>query len=109
MPEVEGLILNGHIQSQTQFPGEQKLVTRISLDNQQGAMVHFTDGHLNIHLPKSILGDWHLDEQVSHEWNLPLSGSDDFYLLVEKDFKCLTERPKEDESSLFPNPNESHG
>ncbi|MBI1307559.1 MAG: hypothetical protein GC181_13235 [Bacteroidetes bacterium] len=29
------------------------------------------------------------------------------YVLIEKDFKCLTDRPNEDESDLFTNPNES--
>lgn len=29
------------------------------------------------------------------------------FILVEKDYKCLTDRPMEDESDLFPNPNTS--
>ena len=32
----------------------------------------------------------------------------DLSILIEKDFKCLTDRPNEDESDLFENPINKH-
>jgi hypothetical protein len=39
------------------------------------------------------------------------NGADGLYVLIEKDFACLKprEHQHEDESDLFPNPNEAHG
>ena len=39
--------------------------------------------------------------------DLFLENEDKLSILVEKDFKCLTDR-SEDESDMFPNPKESH-
>ncbi|MEZ4932033.1 MAG: hypothetical protein R2788_07940 [Saprospiraceae bacterium] len=50
--------------------------------------------------------DWSRSDEVGLEDDMPLGDGNALHILVEKDFKCLTER-SEDESDLFPNPNEN--
>lgn len=57
--------------------------------------------HLLIPLPR--LNDWYAPEQVGFELILPNTDGSELKILIEKDFKCLTER-NEDESQSFDNP-----
>jgi hypothetical protein len=56
-------------------------------------------------LPHAQLDQWINTEQVGFEHHVANADSSELYILVEKDFKCLTERT-EDESNAFDNPNE---
>lgn len=58
-----------------------------------------------VHLlvPLTRLADWYTPEQVGFELILPNADGSELKILVEKDFKCLTER-NEDESQSFDNP-----
>ncbi|MGO4289585.1 DUF7009 family protein [Chitinophaga sp. RAB17] len=58
-----------------------------------------------VHLlvPLARLADWYAPEQVGFELILPNADGSELKILVEKDFKCLTER-NEDESQSFDNP-----
>lgn len=110
MPEVVTLVKDHKISSMTLFPGQSSLKTILHLDNEDHVAVSFDQGNLKIILPSKQLDQWDLNDQVGHRWEIDLDQNQQKLLLViEKDFQCLTERPGEDESSLFPNPNESHG
>lgn len=110
MPEVDTLVQDHEISTSTLFPGHSALTTTLRLENRADVTVSFDQGNLKILLPNDQLVEWDEDEQVGHQWEIDLEQSQQKLLLViEKDFKCLTERPDEDESSLFPNPSESHG
>lgn len=54
-------------------------------------------------IPLTRLNDWYAPEQVGFELILPNTDGSELKILVEKDFKCLTER-SEDESQSFDNP-----
>jgi hypothetical protein len=59
-------------------------------------------------LPASAISRWASDDTVvsiHEEFALPDGGQ--LKLLVEKDFQCLTDRPDEDQSDLFRNPDSS--
>ncbi|MCB9245222.1 MAG: hypothetical protein H6606_02225 [Flavobacteriales bacterium] len=61
--------------------------------------VSFNGCVIRVSVPELLLKDWNGNETVS------LSGeSNEIKILVEKDFRCLTDRA-EDESDLFSNPN----
>ena len=59
----------------------------------------------NVHLfvPLSLLTPWFKSDQVGFKLVLPNYDGSELTILVEKDFKCLTER-SEDESQSFDNP-----
>ena len=52
--------------------------------------------------------DWAHSDQVGIEADVDCGEGKILKLLIEKDFKCLTDRPNEDESDLFTNPLSKH-
>lgn len=67
----------------------------------------FSNNIITIALPETQVESWIKSDQVGISGNLTLENGDKLSILVEKDFKCLTDRA-EDESDMFPNPKESH-
>jgi hypothetical protein len=61
--------------------------------------------HDGVHLllPSSRLESWYAPDQVGFELSLPNDDGSTLAILVEKDFKCLTNRD-EDDSQAFDNP-----
>lgn len=60
-----------------------------------------------ISLPVEIANDWTNSDQISIKHNIQINQDEVLKILVEKDFKCLSIREDEDETDMFPNPNES--
>ncbi|HRG37316.1 MAG: hypothetical protein JNL65_11325 [Saprospiraceae bacterium] len=67
--------------------------------------VTFNNNHLRVYIPSQIANAWCSSEQVGFDAKIPLKGENYLYVLVEKDYQCLVDRPFEDESNNFPNPN----
>jgi hypothetical protein len=109
MNEVEKLVSAGQIASKTMFPGMNALVTQIHLGGGEIPTISFENGRIAIDLPEKSAKGWPESDQVGFEWSLALHDGSQLSLLIEKDFRCLTERPGEDESALYPNPNQAHG
>lgn len=67
----------------------------------------FDEECIRVTLPRAVAERWQEPEEVSirHEQELP--GGERLTILVEKDFQCLVPRDGEDQSGLFPNPQES--
>lgn len=59
---------------------------------------------LQIILPSTQAQAWANTDQVGMEREIPVDGSQSLYVLIEKDFQCLHQRPREDEHDNFPNP-----
>ncbi len=66
----------------------------------------FTDGVLTVMLPEAEVRQLASAEQVSIAANETLDDGDLLKILVEKDFACLAPREGEDESDIFPHPQE---
>ncbi|MCB0664621.1 MAG: hypothetical protein KDC80_02310 [Saprospiraceae bacterium] len=109
MPEVDQLIQSGEISSQTMFPSLRALKTLIRVRELDQAEISIINNVIEAGLPKSQLAGWHENDQVGYSWQISLDNGEQLVFTIEKDFKCLTDRPGEDETSLFPNPSESHG
>lgn len=58
---------------------------------------------VQLFLPVEQVSTWITTEQVGFKHELPNADGSVLHLLIEKDFKCLTERD-EDESQAFENP-----
>ena len=61
-----------------------------------------------ITVPSDMLNEWATSDKVSIDYSFELEDGNQLEIALEKDFKCLTERPKEDESDMYPNPLEKH-
>ena len=103
--EVDTLVTKAEVMSWTLFPKNNKLGFGIILtDGPVG--VDFEDGQLTLAAPRLELEDWSNSEKVGFNWTIALeNGKSTLEILLEKDFQCLTDRPGEDESKMYPNPN----
>ena len=88
------------------FPGENILFYRVRAGEVASLEAHFTEGTITLVVPRSALFAWADGEAVSLLGEQSLPGGRTLRLLLEKDFKCLAERPHEDESDLYPHPKE---
>ena len=68
----------------------------------------FSDQKIVIEVPSDIGAKWAISDQVAIEKTISVGDGGNLSILVEKDFKCLTDRPNEDESDLFENPMNKH-
>lgn len=66
--------------------------------------VHYAEHTISIKLPQAEANNWATTERVGIESDIPLQGDESLYVLIEKDFQCLHQRPREDEQDNFPNP-----
>lgn len=65
---------------------------------------YFEKGEIIVSVPFKLAEDWAGSKKVGIEAQMPLANGEQLHILIEKDFKCLQERPNEDESDAFPNP-----
>jgi len=63
------------------------------------------DNCITIYVPQAIAQEWVSSSQVGLSHQLVIGDNQELSILIEKDFQCLTDRPGEDESDAFPNPN----
>ncbi len=68
--------------------------------------VDYKPNHLMVTVPENMLTTWATTNQVGLEHQIKLEGEEQLSILIEKDFKCLQDRANEDESDMFPNPDE---
>ncbi len=66
----------------------------------------YNPNHIIVTVPENLLATWATTNQVGLEHQIKLNETEQLSILIEKDFKCLQERSNEDESDMFPNPDE---
>ncbi len=96
----------GTAEDKTQFPGGHSLVYKIQ--SAENFKVNFNDGTVLISVPRNQIKDWADSDKIEISNSFELPNNEQLLISIEKDFKCLTERPKEDESDMYPNPLEKH-
>jgi len=67
---------------------------------------HFSNSALKVCLPEEAAKQWASSERVSVSAQQLLDDGQQLNILVEKDFACLAPRDGEDESDMFPHPDE---
>lgn len=67
---------------------------------------HISNNVLTVSVPEIDIEQWAKSDQVSIKSSQPLDGGERLTILVEKDFACLAPRDDEDESDMFPHPDE---
>ena len=101
--EVSQLCREGKIEEGTNFNGAEFVYAVRLDDNAEELGAEFKDGTISLLLPKKILGDWAVNEQVGFENTVKLDDGKELFLLLEKDFTCL-DNTIEDQSDNYPNP-----
>ncbi|HAP63016.1 MAG TPA: hypothetical protein DCR93_27135 [Cytophagales bacterium] len=105
--EVQQLSEKGTVEEITAFGplASQKLVyslRRTSRASQVSAS--FTQGKITVWVPSALLTQWAVTDLVGFEEWMTLGTDESLRILVEKDFKCVHDRPHEDETQAFDRP-----
>jgi len=64
---------------------------------------------LTVSIPSAIADRWSTSEEVSIEASQPTANATELFILIEKDFACLTPRDRDEDMDTFPNPAAAHG
>jgi hypothetical protein len=103
--EVDAIREKGVVTATTGFPGGRHFSYSLeSSPANVNTAAFYSDNNLSVRLPETLALAWVMTEQVSIEGEQLLDDGEKLSILVEKDFACLTPRPGEDESDMFPNP-----
>jgi hypothetical protein len=105
--EVKAFGETGRVEEKTTFPATPPSALMYVLEQGQVEQptASFSNQLINITIPASLGMAWANSDQVGIEHETLFGNGQSLRILVEKDFKCLTERSGEDESDHFPNPN----
>lgn len=107
--EVAEFMEKGKVEAKIQFgsQSDEALVYAIEKKESGELSAIFSSGHIRVFVPKEKGEIWATTAQVGMEHSKKIDQDHTLHILVEKDFKCLTVRPGEDESDNFPNPSQS--
>ena len=91
----------------TTFGPGQELIYKVERSSKAGqATASYTGHQILVVLPDVQALSWIDTDQVSIIAGQDNGQEDGLSLLIEKDFRCLSDRPNEDEDDLFPHPKE---
>jgi hypothetical protein len=101
--EVERLVSEGIVQETVEFgPGMRSFTFALGTAADAGGIrAEYENDRLRVLLPAPRAREWADSEEIGVEADL-----DGLRVLIEKDFACLKPRPGEDESDMFPNPDQ---
>ena len=102
--EVQNLAKGQTVDEVTQFAPNSSLEYELMITNTPDIQVTFQSGKITIELPKSIGTSWAEGSEISLRKNIQVEEETILTVLIEKDFKCKTERVGENEEDMFPNP-----
>jgi hypothetical protein len=104
--EVEKLAVTGYLEEQTLF-GENKFVYALQSTNVGNELsATLEQNKITMLVPVNLINGWPENDIVGFNRNMPLTGSNSLYLLLEKDFICLDETT-EDQSDNYENPHKT--
>ena len=104
--DINKLKESGKISETIHFPNGHRLTYSLSTTEELTITADFQETAIKTFIPENLLAEWVNTDRVGYEQDLVLSNADTLKILIEKDFKCLTDRA-EDESDLFPHPREN--
>lgn len=77
----------------------------IAASDAETVTLDYSENTVTLGVPRSQMLDWINTDRVGFDARVEC-GDHTVRVLVEKDFRCLVDRPNEDESDTFPNPND---
>jgi hypothetical protein len=109
--EIKKIAEGKAVQETLSFGGGTHLIYSLVPSHETQAIhASFEQREIRVHLPIDASKAWASSDQISLKHHQAIE-RDQLFILIEKDFLCLKPRQHEveDESDLFPNPNEAHG
>ncbi len=107
--EVDILMERGSIKSTTGFPdGEYFLYSVESSPASVHPTANFAKGEMCVRLPEKTVAEWATSDSISIAGDQLIDDGKTLSILVEKDFACLAPRDGEDESDMFPHPEQGN-
>lgn len=101
--EVQTLCERGMAREKTVF-NESNFVYAVKVsDKYDNLHASFLNLGIILFIPKTILSDWHLNNQVGFYHSQTIEDGQKLELKLEKDFVCMDET-NEDQSDNYPNP-----
>jgi hypothetical protein len=100
--EVDRFGNKGMVEESTQF-GSSQLNYVLTQHDHSAMAARFENNTVTVLMPAAWAEEWVNTERVGYESTMPLTGTEELYLLVEKDFVCL-DNTTEDQSDNYPNP-----
>ena len=103
-PELDQLSRGETVREEIPFP-QATLTYAVAPDFSLASIaVQYQDHEVLVRLPEEQVREWVDTDLVGLEETLATGGGKSLYLLLEKDFQCLHQRPNEEETNQFPNP-----
>ncbi len=104
--EVETFGSAGYIEDKVEFGSEPNtnFHYRIEKTAAKGLAGSFEEGRITVFVPESTADQWIDTDQVGIEGTHKFDDQTELYILIEKDFVCLTAPAYEDQSDNYPHP-----
>lgn len=104
--EVEALSHAGECRESILFPGGAKLEYVLTASHNGNGQIgaDFSNGVLAVTVPGDQVVSWHGSDRIGIAADVDLEQGQKLQILIEKDFRCIDERPDEDQSDTFANP-----
>ena len=104
--EVVKIAEDGYLEEQTSF-GENKFIYALEKVDKGNELTASLDlNKITVFVPSVLVNNWPENDITGFNANMPLSGKDSLFLLLEKDFICLDETT-EDQSDNYENPHKT--
>jgi hypothetical protein len=103
--EVASVAAHGFIECRTDFgEGHQSLVYALTAGPMKDIQACFSDGRLQISVPRGMLEQWAASDEVGL-YGKPAPKEDALSIAIEKDFRCLDRSlAEDDEWDAYPHP-----
>ena len=103
--ELESLHRTGRVEAETTFGPAQRLVYSVQAEDLPTPLrANFVQSSIHIEISRAHIDELVETDLVGVSFEQPAGADKSLHILLEKDFKCLTPRPGEEDA--FPNPNE---
>ncbi len=102
--EVDNFSKNGYLEEKTDFGASAFRYAIKSKEGINGLEASFNLGKITLYVPSAVAKEWAVNETISYNNTIQISADKQFFLLLEKDFKCI-DNANEDQSDNYENPN----
>jgi hypothetical protein len=104
--EVSTLASTGYLEEQTLFANNKFVYALQTVTNGNELSASLDTNKITMDVPAALIKGWPVNNVVGFNTNMPVNGTGNLYLLLEKDFVCLDETT-EDQTDNYENPNKT--
>ena len=104
--DVEKLVVAKYLEERTSFGSNTFGYALQIKDAGDEVSADFDGGKITVFIPEIFIKGWAVNDVVGFNATKQVSEAESLYILVEKDFKCLTE-VAEDQKDNYENPNKT--